>query len=160
MRPPFKFSARTRVGFSDTDAQGIVYYGRYFPYIDLARVEYHRKLGLLGMEVGEPGVEFVMRACTIEHDAPAIFDDELEVFIRVARIGRTSATYEAAAYRARDDALMVTATQTLFLVDPADPRVTPTQTLVLVALEERKACEIPARFRETIAAFEGDDAAL
>ena len=47
MREPFKFSARTRVGFSDTDAQGVVYYGRYNPYFDLARVEYHRKLGLL-----------------------------------------------------------------------------------------------------------------
>ena len=45
MKAPFKFSARTRVGFSDTDAQGIVYYGRYLPYFDLARVEYHRKLG-------------------------------------------------------------------------------------------------------------------
>ena len=144
MKPPFKFSARTRVGFSDTDAQGIVYYGRYFPYIDLARVEYHRKLGLLGMEVGEPGVEFVTRACTIEYDAPAVFDDELEVFIRVARVGRTSATYEAAVYRARDDVLMVTATQTLVMVD----------------LEERKACEIPERFRTTIAGFEGADVAL
>ena len=142
-KPPFKFSARTRVGFSDTDAQGIVYYGRYFPYIDLARVEYHRKLGLLGMEVGEPGVEFVARACTIEYEAPAIFDDELEVFIRAARIGRTSATYEAAVYRARDDVLMVRATQTLVLVD----------------LEERKPCEIPTSFREAIARFEGDDVA-
>ena len=104
MKAPFKFCARTRVGFSDTDAQGIVYYGRYLPYFDLARVEYHRKLGLLGMEIGEPGVEFVMRACTIEYHAPAVFDDELEVFIRVARIGRTSATYEFAAYRVRDDA--------------------------------------------------------
>ena len=47
VRPPFKFSARTRVGFSDTDAQGIVYYGRYNPYFDLARVEYLRSLGLL-----------------------------------------------------------------------------------------------------------------
>ena len=144
MKPPFKFSARTRVGFSDTDAQGIVYYGRYFPYIDLARVEYHRKLGLLGMEVGEPGVEFVTRACTIEYDAPAVFDDELEVFIRVARIGRTSATYEAAVYRARDDVLMVTATQTLVMVD----------------LEERKACEIPQELRETIRGFEGEDVVL
>ena len=80
-KPPFKFSARTRVGFSDTDAQGIVYYGRYYPYIDLARVEYLRMLGLLGMEVGEPGVEFVMRAGTIEYHAPAVFDDELEVWV-------------------------------------------------------------------------------
>jgi acyl-CoA thioester hydrolase len=144
MKAPFKFSARTRVGFSDTDAQGIVYYGRYLPYIDLSRVEYHRRLGLLGIEIGEPGVEFVMRACTIEYYAPAVFDDELEIFIRVARIGRTSATYESAAYRARDDTLMVTAAQTLVLVD----------------LDERHACEIPQEFRDTIRAFEGDDVAL
>jgi acyl-CoA thioester hydrolase len=144
MKAPFKFSARTRVGFSDTDAQGIVYYGRYLPYIDLARVEYHRRLGLLGIEIGEPGVEFVMRACRIEYQAPAVFDDELEIFIRVARIGRTSATYECVAYRARDDTLMVTAAQTLVLVD----------------LEERHACEIPQDFRDTIRGFEGDDVAL
>jgi acyl-CoA thioester hydrolase len=144
LKPPFKFSTRTRVGFSDTDAQGIVYYGRYLPYLDLARVEYHRKLGLLGMEVGEPGVEFVMRALTIEYHAPAVFDDELELFIRVARIGRTSATYECAAYRVRDDLLLVTATQTPVLVD----------------LDERKACEIPQSFRDTIRAYEGDDVAL
>ena len=141
VKAPFKFSTRTRVGFSDTDAQGIVYYGRYLPYLDLARVEYHRRLGLLGMEIGEPGVEFVMRACTIEYHAPAVFDDELELFIRVARIGRTSATYECAADRSSDDALMVTATQTLVLVD----------------LDGRRACEIPQEFRETIRAFEGND---
>jgi acyl-CoA thioester hydrolase len=144
MKAPFKFSARARVGFSDTDAQGIVYYGRYLPYLDLARVEYHRKLGLLGMEIGEPGVEFVMRALTIEYLAPAVFDDELELCIRVARIGRTSATYECAAYRVRDDVLVVTATQTAVLVD----------------LDERKAFEIPQHFRDTIRAFEGDDVVL
>ena len=32
-KPPFKYSALTRVGFSDTDAQGIVYYGRYLPVL-------------------------------------------------------------------------------------------------------------------------------
>jgi acyl-CoA thioester hydrolase len=140
-KEPFKFSARTRVGFSDTDAQGIVYYGRYLPYIDLARVEYHRKLGVLGIEIGEPGAEFVMRACTLEYHAPAVFDDELEVFIRAARLGRSSATYEAEVYRARDELLMVTAQQALVLVD----------------LDERKPREIPQDFRDTIRAFEGDD---
>ena len=143
-KPPFKFSARTRVGFSDTDAQGIVYYGRYFPYIDLARVEYLRMLGLLGIEVGEPGVELVMRAGTIEYHAPAVFDDELEVFVRIARIGRTSLTYEFAVYRARDDLLMVTCAQTLVLVD----------------LVDRKPREIPQELRNTIRAFEGEDVAL
>ena len=138
-KPPFKYAARTRVGFSDTDAQGIVYYGRYVPYFDLARVEYHRHLGLSASQLD--GNEFVMRAMTVEYHAPAVFDDLLEIFVRVARIGRTSATYEFAAYRSDDDVLMVTARQTLVLVD----------------LDERKACPIPAAYVDTVRAFEGDD---
>jgi acyl-CoA thioester hydrolase len=140
-KPPFKFSSLTRVGFSDTDAQGIVYYGRYLPYFDAARVEYHRHLGMLGLEVGG---ELVMRASNIEYHAPARFDDLLEVFIRVKRIGRTSVTYEMAAYRVEDDVLMVTATQTLVLVD----------------LQERKPRPIPDAAREPIRLFEGDDVEL
>jgi YbgC/YbaW family acyl-CoA thioester hydrolase len=136
----FKFSVRARVGFSDTDAQGIVYYGRYLPYFDRARVEYHRNLGLLGLEVGKEGNEFVMRALAVEYHAPAVFDDLIEVYVRMARIGRTSATYELAAYRARDDVLLVTASQTLVLVD----------------LDERQAVPIPDSYRETIRAFEGE----
>src|SRR5215213_11099119 len=137
-KPPFKFSAFTRVGFSDTDAQGIVYYGRYLPYFDLARVEYLRHLGLLRVDEQH---ELVMRASSVEYFAPAGFDDLLEVFVRLARIGRTSVTYECATYRVDDDALMVTAKQTLVLVD----------------LEERRARPIPDSFRERMRAFEGDD---
>jgi acyl-CoA thioester hydrolase len=141
-KPPFKYSSLTRVGFSDTDAQGIVYYGRYLPYFDQARVEYSRHLGLLA--TGPQEQEFVMRASTIEYHAPARFDDLLEVFIRVSRIGRTSVTYECAAYRVDDDALMVTAQQTLVLVD----------------LDERRPFPIPDGFREGIREFEGEDCEL
>ena len=137
-RPPFKYSALTRVGFSDTDAQGIVYYGRYLPYFDLARTEYLRHLDLLGRR-GEG--EFVMRAIAIEYFAPARFDDTIEVFCRQSRIGRTSATFECAAYRLEDDLLMVTAQQTAVYVD----------------LAERKACPIPDDYRQRIRAFEGAD---
>ena len=138
-KPPFKYSSLTRVGFSDTDAQGIVYYGRYLPYFDTARVEYHRHLELL--PTGPTEHEFVMRANTIEYHAPAQFDDLIEVFIRVSRIGRTSITYDFAAYRVEDDLLMVTANQTLVLVD----------------LDARRACPIPESMVEQIAVFEGED---
>jgi acyl-CoA thioester hydrolase len=137
--PPFKFSARTRVGFSDTDAQGVVYYGRYNPYFDLARVEYLRMLGQLHRH--DDG-DFVMRANDVEYFAPARFDDELEIDVRVSRIGRTSVTFEFRAYRLPDETLMVTAHQTLVFVDTAERRPQP----------------IPGDYRVAVIDYEGADA--
>ncbi len=136
-KPPFRYSALARVGFSDTDAQGVVYYGRYMPYFDLARVEFHRHLG--STYLGD--VDFAMRAVTVEYVAGARFDDLLEIFVRVERLGTTSITYDHAAYRLGsdgDDMLMATAKATL----------------VCIALDERRAVPIPDPFREQITAFQ------
>jgi YbgC/YbaW family acyl-CoA thioester hydrolase len=127
----YAFSARTRVGFSDTDAQGVVYYGRYNPYFDLARGEYLRSVGLL--RYGGAG-EFVMRANDVEYFAPAQFDDELEVFVRCSRIGNTSVTFEFAAHLLPGDTLAVTAHQTLVYVDR----------------EARRPIRIPDDYREAL----------
>jgi len=138
-KPPFRFAAYTRVAFSDTDAQGVVYYGRYLPYFDLARTEYHRSLGETASAARS---EFVMRASSVEYHAPARFDDLLEVFVRVSRIGRTSVTYEYAAYRIgtrEEETLMVTATQTAVMIDHDDRRTLP----------------VPDGFREKAGEFEG-----
>ena len=135
-RPPFRYVYRTRVGFDETDAQGIVYYGRYMPYFDRARVEYLRDLGVLVREPADP--EFVMRAQHVEYHAPARFDDELEVYVRVRRIGTTSVLWEFEAYNAPTDERLVVATQTAVSVD----------------LAERRPVPVEWRVREAIAAFE------
>lgn len=139
-RPPFRYAAYQRVGFSETDAQGVVYYGRYMPYFDLARTEFHRHLG--GANLGPN--DLAMRASIVEYHAPARFDDLLEVFVRVERIGTTSITYDHAAYRLDDDGadgdvLMATAKQTLVLID----------------LGGRRPVPVPGAFRERIAEFQG-----
>jgi acyl-CoA thioester hydrolase len=136
-RGAYSFCARTRVGFSDTDAQGIVYYGRYNPYFDLARVEYLRHLDLLKRELDG---DFVMRANDVEYFAPARFDDELRIDVRVSRIGTTSVTFEFAAYKLPEQVLTVTAHQTLVFVD----RVT------------RQKRPVPAEYRLLVAEQEGD----
>jgi len=82
-----------------------------------------------------------MRASHVDYLAPARFDDLIEAFVRVSRIGTTSVTYECAAYRLPDETLMVQATQTLVLVDIAARRPSP----------------IPETFRAAIRAFEHDD---
>ena len=81
-----------------------------------------------------------MRAMDVEYEAPARFDDLLEVFVRTTRVGRTSVTTEGAAYRVDDDRLMCTARMTLVLIDADTRRPTP----------------IPDEYRRAIAAFEGD----
>jgi YbgC/YbaW family acyl-CoA thioester hydrolase len=138
-KPPFRYAAYTRVAFSDTDAQDVVYYGRYMPYFDLARTEYHRHLGTI-----EHRGQFAMRASRVEYHAPARFDDALEIFVRVERIGTTSVTYDLAAYGLDGDAdvLLATASQTLVFIDPATRRPEP----------------VPAELREVVAAFEGASA--
>ncbi|MEI8104995.1 MAG: thioesterase family protein [Actinomycetes bacterium] len=133
---PFRYAACTRVAFSDTDAQGVVYYGRYPPYFDLARTEYHRHLGR-----DSERAEMAVRAAAIEYFAPARFDDLLEVFIRIERIGTTSVTYDHAAYRLDDDGtdlLMVTAKLTLVFID----------------LNERRAIPVSSDFRAQVNEFE------
>lgn len=129
-KPPFVYSAFVRVQFSETDAQGVVYYGRYMPYFDLARTEFHRHLGRV--HLGD--VDFAMRAVSVEYVAGARFDDLLEVFVRVERIGTTSITYDHAVHRVEDDALMATAKATL----------------VCIALDERKAVPVPDAFRKQL----------
>jgi acyl-CoA thioester hydrolase len=137
-KPPFRYSAFARVAFSDTDAQGVVYYGRYMPYFDLARTEYHRHLGRI--ELGD--VDFAMRAVSVEYRAGARYDDLLEIFVRIEKLGRTSITYDHAAYRidgnGGEDRLMASAKATL----------------VCIALDERKAVPVPQAFRDRISSFE------
>ena len=148
-KPPFRYAVYTRVAFSDTDAQGVVYYGRYLPYFDLARTEYHRQLGAVGVERSE----FVMRASEVEYLAPARFDDLLEVFVRVSRIGRTSVSYLYAAHHvgeAGSDALLVTASQTLVLIDHTTRR-----TVVVPELFHEAVSRSRARRAETARRWSG-----
>ncbi len=138
-RPPYTFVARTRVAFSDTDAQGIVYYGRYAPYFDLARIEYLRHLGLLGMRSDADGtrIEFVMRHFSIDYHAPATFDDALGVYMRVEAIGTTSMTIR---FEVVDHSGQVLAQAR--------------QVMVCVRPDVRRPHPIPPALREPIEAFE------
>jgi acyl-CoA thioester hydrolase len=136
-RPPYRFSTRLRVGFDETDAQAVVYYGRYFPYCDRARVEYQRHLQLLHSL--PDGLEFVMRKTQCEYEAPARFDDEIEVFLRTASIGRSSWRMEVAVHHCESGALLARAEQVMVLIDRGARRPTP----------------VPDSWRDAVDAFEG-----
>lgn len=83
-----RFAVRTRVEIADTDLGGVVYYGRYPHLVDRAVIAYRRRLGI--PPLGPDGHLFVVRSLEVDYLAPARFDDELEIGVRTAEVGRSS----------------------------------------------------------------------
>lgn len=69
-----------RVYYEDTDLAGIVYYANYLKFIERARTEWVRSLGIdQGRLKREAGIVFAVRRLVADYLAPARFDDEVVV---------------------------------------------------------------------------------
>ncbi len=69
-----------RVYYEDTDLAGIVYYANYLKFIERARSEYVREMGVDQVAMKEEdGVVFAVRKVEAEYLSPAKFDDALVV---------------------------------------------------------------------------------
>ncbi|MCR9109377.1 tol-pal system-associated acyl-CoA thioesterase [Marivita sp. XM-24bin2] len=69
-----------RVYYEDTDMGGIVYYANYLRYIERARSDWVRSLGVdQNLMREDDGVVFVVRRVEADYLKPAKFDDELLV---------------------------------------------------------------------------------
>lgn len=69
-----------RVYYEDTDLAGIVYYANYLKFIERARSEWVRGLGLDQTRLrDEQGLVFAVRRVEADYLRPARFDDELVV---------------------------------------------------------------------------------
>ena len=69
-----------RVYYEDTDLAGIVYYANYLKFIERARSEWVRDLGVDQVRMkAEHDVVFAVRRVEADYLRPAVFDDELVV---------------------------------------------------------------------------------
>jgi acyl-CoA thioester hydrolase len=68
-----------RVYYEDTDLAGIVYYANYLKFIERARSEWVRGLGIDQVAMKAAGLVFAVRRVEADYLAPARFDDMLEV---------------------------------------------------------------------------------
>lgn len=77
-----------RVYYEDTDLAGIVYYANYLKFIERARSEFVRELGIDQIAMKErEGLVFAVRRVEADYLAPAKFDDILQVETRVESVG-------------------------------------------------------------------------
>lgn len=68
-----------RVYYEDTDLAGVVYYANYLRFVERARTEWARGLGLDQRALREAGTVFAVRRLEADYLAPARFDDLLDV---------------------------------------------------------------------------------
>lgn len=68
-----------RVYYEDTDMGGIVYHANYLKFIERARSDWVRALGLDQRAMREAGTVFAVRRIAAEYLRPAHFDDLLDV---------------------------------------------------------------------------------
>ncbi len=94
---PFEWPVR--VYYEDTDAQGVVYYANYFRFMERARTEWLRALGVDQVALmKEERRIFVVTATSAEFIVPARFNDQIIVTARLAGLARATFDIEQNIY--------------------------------------------------------------
>ncbi len=88
-----EFSWPVRIYYEDTDAGGIVYNANYLKFLERARTEWLRQLGIEQDQLLQHNVAFVVRHIDIEFRNAARFNQLLAVSCRVAQLKRASMVF-------------------------------------------------------------------
>ncbi|MDE1857585.1 MAG: acyl-CoA thioesterase [Thaumarchaeota archaeon] len=97
---------KLRVRYEETDTMGVVYYAKYFVWMEVGRVALMRDAGFGYKEWVRHELEFPVVQAHAEYKAPAVFDDEVLVKTKIAHIGNSSIRYENEIYKLPDMTLL------------------------------------------------------
>ena len=135
-RHEFRFFHGLRVRGSEVDPQGIVFNGNYLTYADVATTEYYRNLEIrYPADLLRGGGDLFAVKSSLEYFAPARYDDWLDMGVRVARLGRSSLTFQVAIWC-------------------EEQPLTLGELIYAYANDQRQSQPLPDWLRERIAAFE------
>ncbi|WP_257387728.1 tol-pal system-associated acyl-CoA thioesterase [Tahibacter caeni] len=121
---PFRWSLR--VYWEDTDAGGVVYHASYLRFLERARSEYLRHLGIEQERLrNDNNLVFVVRDIAIGFAKPARLDDLLDVTVALTERRPASLVFQQQILRAADGLLLSEARVRAACVDAAGFRPRP-----------------------------------
>jgi acyl-CoA thioester hydrolase len=113
-----------RVYYEDTDAGGVVYYANYLKFMERARTEWVRSLGVEQDRLREEsGVLLMVHSLSVRYRKPAKFNEALQVSVRIKHLGR--AKIEFTQQILRQDEVLCDSEVTIACVDEATGRPCP-----------------------------------
>ena len=93
-----------RVYYEDTDSGGVVYYANYLKFMERARTEWLRSLGMEQDElIDRDKILFAVHSVAVDYLQPARFNDLLWVTATVGEQGRASMVFLQSVVRAAAD---------------------------------------------------------
>ncbi len=109
---------RLRVRYVECDMQGRVFNGHYLTWIDMAHTEALGEIAGGYQDLVGRGIDLVVAAAELQFRAPAHFDDEVAIAVRIEPPGRTSLRSSFVITRGED--LIAEAAMVHVCVDTAD----------------------------------------
>jgi YbgC/YbaW family acyl-CoA thioester hydrolase len=116
---------RVRLSYGDTDAAGIIYFAAWFPWMERLSTGWFYDNGFrFDRMLDQLGATMVSRATSCEYLVPVGAYDEVDIEMRVARVGERSCELAFAMTRVTDARPVGRSTLTLVAID-ASGRPTP-----------------------------------
>jgi acyl-CoA thioester hydrolase len=92
---PTEFSITRRIQFSETDLAGIVHFSNFYKMMEEVEHAFFRSVGLsVSMQHDDIHVGWPRVSASCEFFGPLKFEDEVELKLRVTRVGDKSFGYE------------------------------------------------------------------
>src|SRR5438270_7455884 len=92
---PTEFSIRRRVQFAETDMAGIMHFANFFRMMEEVEHAFFRSVGLsVSMQHDDIHIGWPRVSAGCEFFGPLKFEDEVELRLRVTRVGDKSFSYE------------------------------------------------------------------
>jgi acyl-CoA thioester hydrolase len=130
-----KFDWPVQVYWEDTDAGGVVYHSQYLNFMERARTEFLRSLGLVQTTLRDDlSILFVVRDIQIRFKKPAKFDDVLNVNTQLLKVGRSLLEFEQNIYRGDEHLIAAKVDVVCIGADSFRPVSIPDKILVLLTL--------------------------
>lgn len=117
----FEHRCQLRVRYAETDRMGYVYYGAYAGFLEVARVEALRSLGLSYKAMEDAGVMLPVHDLAVRYHKPAFYDDLLTITTRVPALPSVRIVFDYSVHNERGD-LLTEANTTLVFINRATGR--------------------------------------
>ncbi len=95
------FTHAHRVTYSDCTVRNHVYYGRFLDFLEEARGEFFRSLGITFLQLEEQGIIFPVLDVQLKYRAAARYDDVLKIELWIAEMRSVKVMF---AYRVLNEA--------------------------------------------------------